>query len=114
VAPAFDGDEQIMRTRESYGVDHIRHPGTAGDQARALVDTRVPDLPGVIVTSIARLEHQSVEAGLELRDDGTVERIAIALLQLIFSHVASSTGVFAESFFVTAGACLAMPIAKLV
>ena len=45
VAAAFDRDEKIVRTRKLHGANDVGRFPTAGDQARMLVDARIPNTP---------------------------------------------------------------------
>jgi hypothetical protein len=72
VSCAVDSDESTMLARETDGLHDISGPRAASDQSRPLVDHCVPDLPGIIVAGVARLEQLPAEALSELLHCGLV------------------------------------------
>ena len=46
-------------------VNDIGDAGAAGDESRPFVDARVPDLAGVIIAGVLRLEHLTAKCGFK-------------------------------------------------
>src|SRR5207302_1437476 len=73
VAPATHGDGDIVAAGEAHGVDHVRSPGAAHDELRALIDHAVPDFARLLVVIIAGADQVAAQAELEVLDRGLAE-----------------------------------------
>jgi hypothetical protein len=87
VAAAFDRDEQVVFMSKLHGMNDIRHPRTAGNQTRMLIDARIPDPARRIVAGIARLDDSPVEIILERLYERGVDGDTIATLEHRYIHV---------------------------
>src|SRR5262249_12502787 len=67
VASAPYGDLQIVVAGETHSRDHIAGPDTSGDQARAPVDSTVPDCTGDVVVGVVGTD-QSASEPVDLHD----------------------------------------------
>ena len=70
VAPAPDGDLQVVVAREAHRRDHIGHARAAGDAGRTAVDRAVPDPAGSVVAGARRQQQLSAERSAERVERG--------------------------------------------
>ncbi len=75
VTAALDGEQHLLLACEVHGGDDVGDISHARDEARLLVDHRVVDLAGFLVTGVGRLDQFAAQTGLE-RGDGGIGRHA--------------------------------------
>jgi hypothetical protein len=61
VAPAADGDLQIVVTGETHRRDHVSGPDASGNQSRVSVDGTVPDCAGEVVVGVVGADEPASE-----------------------------------------------------
>ena len=61
VAASPDGDLELLIARQLHGISDVGQTAAAGDERRPLVDESVMDLPGFVITCLAREEEWSGE-----------------------------------------------------
>ncbi len=80
VATATHRDQQALGRGEAHRLQHVGGARAAGDEARPLVDHRVPDTPRGIVSIVAGGEEGTAHSRTKIVDRGGVER-ALRTLQ---------------------------------
>ena len=61
MAPAPDGDGEVLLAREAKSRDHVVDPGRPDDERGAAVDHPVPDGPRLVVPRVVREDDLAVE-----------------------------------------------------
>jgi hypothetical protein len=65
MAAAADSGEKTVCASELDSIDDIGDTRAAGDELRSFVNARIPDLAGVIVAWVLRLEQLTAKCGSE-------------------------------------------------
>src|SRR5437868_11374209 len=87
VTAAFDRDEKIVGARKPHGTNNIGPVQTAGDQARMLVNARVPNTSSRIIAGIAGQQALPTQPTSERLDGRLAHGGAIAAFERRRFHV---------------------------
>lgn len=61
VSSAANCGQHVLGARKVHGRNDVGHAGAAGDEARTLVDARIPDSTGTVITSVCGFENLPVK-----------------------------------------------------